>query len=112
MMQLWVSDGSSCLCFFLIMRLPPRSTRTDTPFPSTTLVRSVPARHRCRKRAADICSCRYSRWDSRFRSPPYRHVEPRLQSRRGERSEEHTSELQSLMRISYVVFCLNTNSPK
>src|SRR3546814_5992778 len=72
-----------------MIRRPPRSTRTDTLFPYTTLFRSactsrIPApistgaEVRARKKAAEL------RW----------------------RSEEHTSELQSLMRISYAVFCL------
>src|SRR3546814_1297768 len=83
-----------CRClfffFFLMIRRPPRSTRTDTLFPYTTLFRS-PARPPCR-------ACR--RW--RGPRPRYRPIRP------GEwdRSEEHTSELQSLMRISYAVFCL------
>src|SRR3546814_3475163 len=69
--------------FFLMIRRPPRSTRTDTLFPYTTLFRS-------RVRA---------RWD-----PARRRA--RAAYGRGVRSEEHTSELQSLMRISYAVFCL------
>src|SRR3546814_11405974 len=81
--------------FFLMIRRPPRSTRTDTLFPYTTLFRS-----------------------SRHRAVPRLHL-LRLPGRLGggdlrvhriddadQRSEEHTSELQSLMRISYAVFCL------
>src|SRR3546814_2801330 len=74
-----------------MIRRPPRSTRTDTLFPYTTLFRSArtAARRRRRWRGRRRCpSC----------SPP-----PRPAARR---SEEHTSELQSLMRISYAVFCL------
>src|SRR3546814_9625581 len=75
-------------------RLPPISTRTDTPFPYTTLFRSVRS--------------------------PHQRVDRALQDegRRGavdatdERSEEHTSELQSLMRISYAVFCLKKQTYK
>src|SRR3546814_2504985 len=92
-----------------MIRRPPRSTRTDTLFPYTTLFRSddligrnhhlglvkqrlgqrfqkfeLPEIERCRHRPAPIALCR--------KMPP--------------RSEEHTSELQSLMRISYAVFCL------
>src|SRR3546814_3621316 len=91
-----------------MIRRPPRSTRTDTLFPYTTLFRSLldhqrhqrperPLRH---QRAAiavglllesvlsrDVCSRAACVFD-------------------GLRSEEHTSELQSLMRISYAVFCL------
>src|SRR3546814_3637442 len=75
--------------FFLMIRRPPRSTRTDTLFPYTTLFRSTGCRRRC-------CSP-----DRRRRGP----VRGRNRRRSG-RSEEHTSELQSLMRISYAVFCL------
>src|SRR3546814_9128214 len=89
--------------FFLMIRRPPRSTRTDTLFPYTTLFRSS-----YRFRAAH---------DLRSRGgfpPPLPHGWPRSVVRfAGEhgnfcrkRSEEHTSELQSLMRISYAVFCL------
>src|SRR3546814_4558658 len=75
---------------FLMIRRPPRSTRTDTLFPYTTLFRSLPGRHGDRR--------------GRSRDPAGAHDHPRG-ARRG-RSEEHTSELQSLMRISYAVFCL------
>src|SRR3546814_6724423 len=81
--------------FFLMIRRPPRSTRTDTLFPYTTLFRS--------------------HGDAR---PPFRRglqVDERLEHlrRRGVcRSEEHTSELQSLMRISYAVFCLKKKKKK
>src|SRR3546814_5756763 len=76
-----------------MIRRPPRSTRTDTLFPYTTLFRSW------RHSASYLC-VRSSRADaSRFRN-----AADRLSLRC--RSEEHTSELQSLMRISYAVFCL------
>src|SRR3546814_7669649 len=96
-----------CLVFFLMIRRPPRSTRTDTLFPYTTLFRSVshdpsapspfagqtsrlcftaasmnPLNSGCGSKGLDFSSG----WNCR--------------------SEEHTSELQSLMRISYAVFCL------
>src|SRR3546814_7975418 len=77
-----------------MIRRPPRSTRTDTLFPYTTLFRS-PARGRARARG---------RGDEDLREHAGRARAPRG-ARRG-RSEEHTSELQSLMRISYAVFCL------
>src|SRR3546814_4534737 len=96
-----------------MIRRPPRSTRTDTLFPDTTLFRSqvVPPAVRVelpRGAAAED------------RPPVVRHLvgpdvvlraiaEPWMLVRRvvgNERSEEHTSELQSLMRISYAVFCL------
>src|SRR3546814_11601385 len=87
------------LFFFLMIRRPPRSTRTDTLFPYTTLFRSqalvlshahlIPASINWAARSAG------GRW---WRAA-CRHLD-------GMRSEEHTSELQSLMRISYAVFCL------
>src|SRR3546814_2663748 len=71
-----------------MIRRPPRSTRTDTLFPYTTLFRST-----CASRWAR--TCRTSRAASASTTASDR-----------SRSEEHTSELQSLMRISYAVFCL------
>src|SRR3546814_7516722 len=77
-----------------MIRRPPRSTRTDTLFPYTTLFRSpmvdLPAPP-ARLRRSDHTSGRRSG---------------------GGRSEEHTSELQSLMRISYAVFCLKKKKNK
>src|SRR3546814_4199002 len=93
-----------------MIRRPPRSTRTDTLFPYTTLFRSDRGDRRGLCRAADPL-CR------RVRAVPLRRGSSRA-DRRGDhrqgarrkgitiRSEEHTSELQSLMRISYAVFCL------
>src|SRR3546814_3134848 len=73
------------LCvFFLMIRRPPRSTRTDTLFPYTTLFRSPATRP-----GHELVTAIY---------------DPIIYDRI--RSEEHTSELQSLMRISYAVFCL------
>src|SRR3546814_7535497 len=83
------------LFFFLMIRRPPRSTRTDTLFPYTTLFRSPVA-------AVDRPPCLW-RWRRRWRRH-YRAHSGDL--RHSWRSEEHTSELQSLMRISYAVFCL------
>src|SRR3546814_14561480 len=84
--------------FFLMIRRPPRSTRTDTLFPYTTLFRSGScADHSDRRRRAS--SYQRERTSRTF------HRSPHLKSARC-RSEEHTSELQSLMRISYAVFCL------
>src|SRR3546814_3761667 len=110
--------------FFLMLRRPPSATRTGTLFPITTLLRSFArhfgrrgyrrtvargrqrgrggyARGRAdaaqrgrRRRSADAPDFRYSR------------------RRRHLRSEEHTSELQSLMRISYAVFCLKKKTSK
>src|SRR3546814_12437971 len=80
--------------FFLMIRRPPRSTRTDTLFPYTTLFRSEARRRRARRRCA---------FGPSGHGPP---DQVRLGRREARRSEEHTSELQSLMRISYAVFCL------
>src|SRR3546814_5343854 len=87
-------------------RRPPRSTRTDTLFPYTTLFRSQPAFGRAATRsllprlACAVLSSRDPAASTVGRPPQ------RLQQRQYFRSEEHTSELQSLMRISYAVFCL------
>src|SRR3546814_8097122 len=88
--------------FFLMIRRPPRSTRTDTLFPYTTLFRSFPAHycmHRCLHR-------RFLEMRIGYGSRRSRCADCALSSGRMARSEEHTSELQSLMRISYAVFCL------
>src|SRR3546814_10878996 len=98
--------------FFLMIRRPPRSTRTDTLFPYTTLFRSFVAgtSRGCRSRSSRVALERSTAGAvprALYRTssfwPPF------------SRSEEHTSELQSLMRISYAVFCLkkkttNTNN--
>src|SRR3546814_7702950 len=114
-----------------MIRRPPRSTRTDTRFPDTTLFRSLhPHLSAFRHPRAD------PRWKrhclSRRHHPPTvgeRSLVPRLcaelyqprhdhfarvqeLSRERTRSEEHTSELQSLMRISYAVFCLKKKNQK
>src|SRR3546814_9002118 len=118
------------IILFLMIRRPPRSTRTDTLFPYTTLFRSG---LRAVRRAGSTKGDARHRWDStasRERGPaamPFGR-ERGLQScapqtRRGphsptplpqgeRRSEEHTSELQSLMRISYAVFCLKKKKHK
>src|SRR3546814_3897324 len=100
-----------------MIRRPPRSTRTDTLFPYTTLFRSHPRGQVAREKhttrlgeerchllvdALDTWPARHERM---FRSA----IRADLGNRRegaAMRSEEHTSELQSLMRISYAVFCL------
>src|SRR3546814_7265211 len=79
-----------------MIRRPPRSTRTDTLFPYTTLFRSASAP--ARRRGAAKAGNRASRSTSA--------------ARKTRRSEEHTSELQSLMRISYAVFCLKKKNKK
>src|SRR3546814_9134360 len=82
-----------------MIRRPPRSTRTDTLFPYTTLFRS-PHRHAdAPDRHQDAAPPR-DRLGRHLGVPGLGLGQPRL------RSEEHTSELQSLMRISYAVFCL------
>src|SRR3546814_11881911 len=90
-----------CVFFFLMIRRPPRSTRTDTLFPYTTLFRSekTEARHHRPRPAVD----RDDHGGAGIRR--VRDALPGAESRPC-RSEEHTSELQSLMRISYAVFCL------
>src|SRR3546814_9300089 len=100
-----------------MIRRPPRSTRTDTLLPYSTLFRS----HRCRARRAGRppsaralgagprvrLRCRQVRGAAAAACPRDRHPESRRPFAGGERrSEEHTSELQSLMRTSYAVFCL------
>src|SRR3546814_2865099 len=85
----------SCLFFFLMIRRPPRSTRTDTLFPYTTLFRSTLLCLSSAVNAALRSTMRSARLATRSTV-----VKART------RSEEHTSELQSLMRISYAVFCL------
>src|SRR3546814_7003295 len=84
--------------FFLMIRRPPRSTRTDTLFPYTTLFRSTTGPAACGWRRGPASA--QAGWQTVRHSPAAR---ARL---RPPRSEEHTSELQSLMRISYAVFCL------
>src|SRR3546814_18571489 len=90
----------SFLFFFLMIRRPPRSTRTDTLFPYTTLFRSARPR-----RLAGV-SRHHPRRDERRPD-----AGGRDRPARASRSEEHTSELQSLMRISYAVFCLKKKKP-
>src|SRR3546814_6407012 len=87
-----------------MIRRPPRSTRTDTLFPYTTRFRSQrrstglrpdharPAFHSSPSRPSDVTRGRFITLEGGEGV--------------GKRSEEHTSELQSLMRISYAVFCL------
>src|SRR3546814_7029740 len=109
-----------------MIRRPPRSTRTDTPFPYTTLFRSVQAllvpddarfRHRPRERVTREGAGLAAEQAAMLRPGPVP-----VERMAGDaalvdlgavigigsrsRSEEHTSELQSLMRISYAVFCL------
>src|SRR3546814_2872336 len=107
-----------------MIRRPPRSTRTDTLFPYTTLFRSV-----LHEVAGDAYICQPLAYVGTFESDcavlanrqcleaaarEYEDGDPlradlravQKERRMGQRSEEHTSELQSLMRNSYAVFCL------
>src|SRR3546814_7204933 len=124
------------MIFFLMIRLTPISTRTYTPFPYTTLVRSL---IRNRKSAlyfsvTQILTQYNTRafWESEVRSPAVKQGKRNwpngqcavwcvtampsqgdlrsLGFRGGSRSAEHTSELQSPMRISNDVFCLKQNT--
>src|SRR3546814_3961368 len=141
-----LSYNTFLLFFFLMIRRPPRSTSTDTPFPYTTLFRSLVEQrdllahrrdpgprdpHRDEHRQAELHALGVDRihpgrvdrhlrghpvGEQRHRPQPVLLVEPdevphafhapvRVGGRGGdERSEEHTSELQSLMRNSYAVF--------
>src|SRR3546814_9893029 len=101
-----------CDCLFLMILRLPRSTRTDTLFPYTTLFRSrrpaEPRDHRChRAQAAHVVGVvlHAAGRAARRRAGAGEMAEPRLLAG-GVRSAEHTSELQSLMRISYAVLCL------
>src|SRR3546814_4409260 len=106
-----ISSSILTLFFFLMIRRPPISTRTDTLLPYTTLFRSLRGcrwwRYSCiapnGTRSLHVSGIRETAGGC-GRSPPH--------SRRFMRSEEHTSELQSLMRISYAVFCLKNKRTK
>src|SRR3546814_12195823 len=113
--MIFLSSKHYCFCFFLMIRRPPRSTRTDTLFPYTTLFRSqatavnvlhagalqAQSRQRVQIGMPAIITARTERSAGvRLRG------NERVADFRADRSEEHTSELQSLMRISYAVFCL------
>src|SRR3546814_4523123 len=97
-----MSSLATCICFFLMIRRPPRSTRTDTLFPYT--------------RSSDLFF--QSKTSESF---DYGNIAKFLDATydfftgakllKG-RSEEHTYELQSLMRISYAVFCLKKKNIK
>src|SRR3546814_7894346 len=95
-------SATLCCFFFLMIRRPPRSTRTDTLFPYTTLFRSIQHRPLYHGRLGQHQPDRLCFVDVRLVG-----VQQLL-----ERSEEHTYELQSLMRISYAVFCLKKKKGK
>src|SRR3546814_2494261 len=91
-----------------MIRLPPRSTRTDTLFPYTTLFRSVVGQAGAAgHHQHGLDAVRQERARCRVGA-----VSQRLPIVTRRRSEEHTSELQSLMRISYAVFCLKKKKNK
>src|SRR3546814_7894836 len=139
MCSILLSNFSCCSCFFFLMiRRPPRSTRTDTLFPYTTLFRSdvvfdfvfdilrtfwknVFITNRCShphqyvrqewdgdQDVGYIKQHRCSRCHDYISGNDIDQYLPEQMRR----SEEHTSELQSLMRISYAVFCLKTKKHK
>src|SRR3546814_10833788 len=95
-----------------MIRRPPRSTRTDTLFPYTTLFRSQWMVGRnddddgLASPALDLAAVAVV--------PPFQHghIYFDILQFLDDRSEEHTSELQSLMRISYAVFCLKKKNNK
>src|SRR3546814_3455666 len=103
-----------------MIRRPPRSTRTDTLFPYTTLFRSLKLKHvLCVVEDPDACESRVEMTHrglgtslecgrQRLGALAERSADLGMQNR----SEEHTSELQSLMRISYAVFCLKKKKQK
>src|SRR3546814_3191613 len=114
-----------------MVRRPPRSTRTDTLFPYTTLFRSRGRHHRRKLSSQAWRGTAQARTAARSRRTlrprclgerrsdqaehlrhhhHHRGLSADLRARR--RSEEHTSELQSLMRISYAVFCLKNKTKK
>src|SRR3546814_7564590 len=98
-----------------MIRRPPRSTRTDTLFPYTTLFRSIDQRVDAAKALSGgdhgFTAAAFADVRSHQRDFAGMGLGQRLQGF-GLRSEEHTSELQSLMRISYAVFCLKKKKKK
>src|SRR3546814_3213806 len=108
-----------------MLRRPPRSTRTDTLFPYTTLFRSPPDVRKGRDQDVGGAERRRGRTSplgvhrKEIDHPAAGHPADQPADHRqaeghpeGTRSEEHTSELQSLMRISYAVFCLKKKKDK
>src|SRR3546814_6134210 len=95
-----------------MIRRPPRSTRTDTLFPYTTLFRS---NWSWRFPSTNGFQCQQTSFISEMAVRPIapgHGLTGRASSSSSSRSEEHTSELQSLMRISYAVFCLKKKTQR
>src|SRR3546814_3018800 len=92
--------------FFLMIRRPPRSTRTDTLFPYTTLFRSFTEPGHLQMRIDHGQRCAQLVRRGIGECPLAGKCSCQALEKPIHRSEEHTSELQSLMRISYAVFCL------
>src|SRR3546814_9662683 len=96
-----------------MIRRPPRSTRTDTLFPYTTLFRSQAGEQGVQVLCFQevftqpyFCPSQDAKWYESAEAIPDGPTTQLMQTYAAKRSEEHTSELQSLMRISYAVFCL------
>src|SRR3546814_6740207 len=97
-----------------MIRRPPTYTHTDTLFPATPLFRSRGTLPAAGRQPCPQCGGRHRQAEHAHRCEPparvvehaARHVDHHGPAGRQLRSEEHTSELQSLMRISYAVFCL------
>src|SRR3546814_9054577 len=116
-MCLYCYMNDALVGFFVVLRRPPISPRTDTRFPATAIFRS-------RRGEASIGATLHKRidlrrWQAFVRNAKRLRVgetvdfgagasvlQSPFAASTGDRSEEHTSELQSLMRISYAVFCL------
>src|SRR3546814_7557665 len=99
-----------------MIRRPPRSTRTDTLFPYTTLFRSARVgetvgRSTTHRLDGVRVAWKHPDWLADLASD-LDHATRVAMRLRPDRSEEHTSELQSLMRISYAVFCLKKKNTK
>src|SRR3546814_9898520 len=110
-----------CDFFFFMVRRPPRSTRTDTLFPYTTLFRSLHYQKRLRKNLdpyliAQVVEQLCPHYSSVRVKKKFLYALEHLgssalrQNTSRKSSEEHTYDLQSLMRISYAVFCLNKHT--
>src|SRR3546814_11542029 len=99
---LYLYTYSFSFFFFLMIRRPPRSTRTDTLFPYTTLFRSRDGQLKSAARLTLLHNGILAQNYVRIKGRTTHIGDPEYVAR----SEEHTSELQSLMRISYAVFCL------